>query len=1077
MNICFIVDNKFNIRYNNIFPETSIFYSLFNNRFLVKNYNCKKIEIDELHNMIIQGTIHVLFVNDAKFIQIVENYINNSHSTLILFSNLNFKITNVNCTYIKSLKQHINQHINQHVNQHINQHINQKIMKVNTRSETKVKTRHETLGFVKLQFRNLCLNYLDKIRKINIPNIHLGNANEAIYIECRELPHSEVLIRNCILKLGNTWSYTVICHPDSYIYYQQMCSKIHPNIKVIKLLQTISSQNDYNNLLLTKEFWNLMNGEKVLIYQEDSLIFKDNIQDFLKWDYIGAPFKLETINGINVGNGGLSLRSRSKMIQVLDEVLLNFETLNSNCLYELLTNTVKSYMNIYKLDNIPEDILFSLGLQHFNIGIVADVETAKLFSSEQIFCDKSFGMHAMWYCCPSWKKYIICNFDTYFSLESNINDTNTGTNTKENQLDNLCSADKNKNSICVRYDMSYFKKIYINDIFNKELNFTKIKTTDSNTSSNSFIYEENVLITKHYNKLDFSPELINLNYINDIIDNFILLVDFSNKGGGTTKFINLIVSHYKMFKIFLIVRNYNGNIKFTINDEYEINEGFDEYSANDFLTKNNDKIEKIFINHTLGHTYNFLNNIVKLKKEITTITHDFYNINDIPNQYIHNITNNYLNSKTININDYNKIITQNVKNLLIFNEHITDKNKEIVVSNLPDYKESDEKIFTNNNNIVIGIFGAISDIKGKNILHDLIEYYKGRNNVEIIVFGLCHIKSFEKQYIYHNVKELNTLLKRFKPNILIELSIWPETYSYTLSLKMITDLPILYFKKTGNFVVEERLSHYGKAYSFQSFDEFDELIHLHKQNYFYTIKPIIYFNEFWDEYFAYNNNNKNVVLITSKIIVSSKKFSYINKRSIYTSEERLEQTLNTIKSIKKYIPNPYIILFDNSVMNETFNKMLNENVDKFINLINDEIINFYTNDCMYKAYGEISQLSVLVNELKNLNFEINNIFKISGRYTINNTFKYSIYNNNKNIFKLNNDVDDRMYFYTSFYKIKKREEFINIIEKLFNSIKNTNTYDNMDLEVFLPPEFSNKYLINNLGITENIAVWKQIKNI
>lgn len=37
--------------------------------------------------------------------------------------------------------------------------------------------------------------------------------------------------------------------------------------------------------------------------------------------------------------------------------------------------------------------------------------------------------------------------------------------------------------------------------------------------------------------------------------------------------------------------------------------------------------------------------------------------------------------------------------------------------------------------------------------------------------------------------------------------------------------------------------------------------------------------------------------------------------------------------------------------------------------------------------------------------------------------------------------------------------------------------NNIDLEVFLPPEFSNKYLVDNLGITENIAVWKQIKNI
>ncbi len=87
---------------------------------------------------------------------------------------------------------------------------------------------------------------------------------------------------------------------------------------------------------------------------------------------------------------------------------------------------------------------------------------------------------------------------------------------------------------------------------------------------------------------------------------------------------------------------------------------------------------------------------------------------------------------------------------------------------------------------------------------------------------------------------------------MIELSICPETYSYTLTLKMITKLPIIYFKKTGQFVVEDRLSKYDKAYPFENLEEFDKLINLHKQDYFYTIKPVIYFNQFWNKYFIEN---------------------------------------------------------------------------------------------------------------------------------------------------------------------------------------------------------------------------------
>ena len=32
----------------------------------------------------------------------------------------------------------------------------------------------------------------------------------------------------------------------------------------------------------------MFNGEKLLIYQEDSCIFHNNYQEFLKYDYIGA---------------------------------------------------------------------------------------------------------------------------------------------------------------------------------------------------------------------------------------------------------------------------------------------------------------------------------------------------------------------------------------------------------------------------------------------------------------------------------------------------------------------------------------------------------------------------------------------------------------------------------------------------------------------------------------------------------------------------------------------------------------------------------------------------------------------
>jgi hypothetical protein len=219
--------------------------------------------------------------------------------------------------------------------------------------------------------------------------------------------------------------------------------------------------------------------------------------------------------------------------------------------------------------------------------------------------------------------------------------------------------------------------------------------------------------------------------------------------------------------------------------------------------------------------------------------------------------------------------------------------------------------------------------------------------------------------------------------------------------------------------------------------------------------------------------NKNIVIITSKIYTSKNKLSYIANRSIYTYQERFNQTLKTIETIKNKIPNYYIILIDNSIFPQNeFNK-LNNSVDKFINITNNDKLNYYTDECIYKGYGELAQLYNILDILKNIDFNINNIFKISGRYLISNNFKYTIYDNDKNIFKINNNIKNRKYIYTCFYKIKYLKDFIDKIQEIYNIISTSIIYDNIDLEVFLPPFFiQNTKYVNFLGIIQNIAVWK-----
>ena len=370
-----------------------------------------------------------------------------------------------------------------------------------------------------------------------------------------------------------------------------------------------------------------------------------------------------------------------------------------------------------------------------------------------------------------------------------------------------------------------------------------------NQESDSYLNSSELLTTKSLSTQQFFSRPYGTI---EFIKSFILIIDFPNFGGGATVFLNKTISYYKKYQTFLIARNFNNKIYFYINEEYLLNDGFDTNSCIKFLNNNNSKIKKIFINHTIHHSDIFIDNLFTLGKEVTIITHDFLHIftNCQPK---YDQMNYYINNKNehsrIDINRYDQIITQNQQNLYYYNDFIKDKSK-VVICDLPDYRDPDELIKTNNKKIVIGLIGNIAEIKGKNILKNISDFYKNNPNIEIVVIGTVYLYQINSTQ-YDNIHEFNDILKKYKPNILLELSIWHETYSFTLSLAMITQLPILYLKKNNISVIENRLSKYDKAYGFNDISELNNIIMNNnvKQDYFYTVKPIIYYNSFWDTYF------------------------------------------------------------------------------------------------------------------------------------------------------------------------------------------------------------------------------------
>ena len=380
--------------------------------------------------------------------------------------------------------------------------------------------------------------------------------------------------------------------------------------------------------------------------------------------------------------------------------------------------------------------------------------------------------------------------------------------------------------------------------------------SDKDYDKNMYVYscldEIDIVLTKpFFENVNYKQYSVDENILNNL-NSFWLIIDFDNGGGGTTFFLNTIVSKYKYNQTFVIIRNYNGNHQININEDYIINVDYNDADICIFLDMFKDKFSKCFINHIKGHSALFLNKLTSLNKYIITITHDYSFMSTNPQPYyheLHELINN--NNSIIDINNVNLLITQHKLNVDIF---ASSYKENIEVVQLPDYKYSDKKYKYTNNVVVIGIIGNIIDIKGRKILHKIQNYYINNPDIKIVVFG--HVKSniCTNRHSYNSISDLNNLLITHKPNVLLELSLWPETYSYTLTLSMLSQLPILYLTKNFPSVVMNRLHEYKKAYSFDTLAQLDALIEKHKQFYLYTIKPVIYFDQYWDNLFITNSS-------------------------------------------------------------------------------------------------------------------------------------------------------------------------------------------------------------------------------
>lgn len=125
-----------------------------------------------------------------------------------------------------------------------------------------------------------------------------------------------------------------------------------------------------------------------------------------------------------------------------------------------------------------------------------------------------------------------------------------------------------------------------------------------------------------------------------------------------------------------------------------------------------------------------------------------------------------------------------------------------------------------------------------------------------------------------------------------------------------------------------------------------------------------------------------VILLTATTPCSAP-LSYTPVRSIYSPSVRAEQTLETIESVRKYIPEAKIILVEGSQTTDKLMAPLIESVDKFIPAYEDAVIRKYV-DSPHKALAEAALTCIALGEL--LTSSATYVYKLSSRYVLSREF-------------------------------------------------------------------------------------------
>lgn len=234
------------------------------------------------------------------------------------------------------------------------------------------------------------------------------------------------------------------------------------------------------------------------------------------------------------------------------------------------------------------------------------------------------------------------------------------------------------------------------------------------------------------------------------------------------------------------------------------------------------RIDTIHVHHLIGHYMDIID-VAKEKNVHSIITlHDFYclcpTINmlymmekcciDDKNKNCKKCLSNKLNVQNDIVSswqsdwknflkDFDKIIVPSSNTKKYVNKYFKDLNIDVIEHGI-DIRKSNYKSVIDEKQFNVAFVGVMAKHKGGKILEELIKKCNN-SKVKFHLFGISEFESLDnnkKNYIYHGKYKrdnLSQLLMDNKINLICSFSIWPETYSYTLTEEIASGIPVLAF--------------------------------------------------------------------------------------------------------------------------------------------------------------------------------------------------------------------------------------------------------------------------------------------